>query len=164
MSKIDPFDKTLKRLARFNKPPAQISKELLQDNVRDKWESRCSVKENVQGKCYDTQPVIGILTQPVAASKKDKFNYRDYILEVNDNFVKWAGSRTITIPYDIAEEDLIKLLSQINGVLFTGGGLDLIDPKTGKQHPYYVTAKKIYTYSKYMKDARKEEWPILGIC
>lgn len=68
----------------------------------------------------------------MAGSKKDKFNYRDYILEVNDNFVKWAGSRTVSIPFDISEDDLIKLLSQINGVLFTGGGLDLIDPKTGK--------------------------------
>jgi|TARA_B110000305_G_scaffold77091_1_gene86694 hypothetical protein len=113
MTKIEPLEKTLKRLARFNKPPAQISKELLQDKVRDKWESSClNTEENVQaGKCFDTQPVIGILTQPVADSKKEKFNYRDYILEVNDNFVKWAGSRTVTIPYDIAEDDLIKLLS-----------------------------------------------------
>ena len=112
MSKIDPLEKTLKRLARFNKPPTQISKELLDDSVRDKWESQCSQKENIEApKCFDTQPVIGILTQPVANSKKEKFNYRDYILEVNDNFVKWAGSRTVAIPFDIAEDDLIKMLS-----------------------------------------------------
>ena len=42
MSKVDPLEKTLKRLARFNKPPVKISKELLEDSVRDKWESRCS--------------------------------------------------------------------------------------------------------------------------
>ena len=42
--------------------------------------------------------------------KKDNFDFGDYILEVNNNFVKWAGSRTIAVPYDISEENLVKLL------------------------------------------------------
>jgi hypothetical protein len=25
---------------------------------------------------------------------------------VNDNFIKWAGSRTISIPFDIKDEEL----------------------------------------------------------
>ena len=49
----------------------------------------------------DYIPVIGILTQPVNGNKKKVFNFKDYILEVNDNFIKWSGSRTIAIPYDI---------------------------------------------------------------
>jgi gamma-glutamyl-gamma-aminobutyrate hydrolase PuuD len=73
------------------------------------------------------QPIIGILTQPVVDFKKDQFNYRDYILEINDNFIKWAGSRTVAIPYDISEENLLRLLPQINGILFTGGALELIN-------------------------------------
>jgi len=56
------------------------------------------------------------------------------------------------------------LLPQINGVLFTGGALELIDRETGHQHKYYKTAKKIYQYSKLLKDTKDEEWPILGIC
>lgn len=99
----------------------------------------------------------------MAREKKDQFNNTDYVLEVNDNFVKWAGSRTIAIPYDIAEEDLQALLPQINGVLFTGGALELID-KNGKPHPYYVTAKRIIKYAKYIKDHKGEDWPVLGIC
>ena len=55
------------------------------------------------------------------------FNYDDYILEVNDNFVKWGGSRTVAIPFNIENDDLLNLLPQINGVLFTGGALELID-------------------------------------
>lgn len=63
----------------------------------------------------------------MALEKKDIFDFNEYILEVNDNFVKWAGSKTIAIPYDIAEKELVAILNQINGVLLTGGSLTLID-------------------------------------
>jgi gamma-glutamyl-gamma-aminobutyrate hydrolase PuuD len=104
------------------------------------------------------------LTQPVGPEKKSSFNYTTYILEANDNFIKWSGSRTVAIPYDLQEEELMKLLPQINGVLFTGGALTLIDPVTHEQHQYYKLAKKIFNYSKYMKDVKNETWPVLGIC
>jgi gamma-glutamyl-gamma-aminobutyrate hydrolase PuuD len=104
------------------------------------------------------------LTQPVGPEKKSSFNYTTYILEANDNFIKWPGSRTVAIPYDLQEEELMKLLPQINGVLFTGGALTLIDPVTHEQHQYYKLAKKIFNYSKYMKDVKNETWPVLGIC
>jgi len=87
----------------------------------------------------------------VSEKNKKKFNYTDYVLEVNDNFVKWAGSKTVAIPYDISEEDLRVLLPQINGVLLTGGALELISAD-GKQHPYYATAKRVIEYSKFLKD------------
>lgn len=61
-------------------------------------------------KNIEYQPVIGILTQPVSANKRNLFNFKDYILEVNDNFIKWSGSKTIAIPYDISEEELMKIL------------------------------------------------------
>lgn len=108
-------------------------------------------------------PTIGIITQPVSASKKDVFDFHDYILEVNDNFVKWAGSKTIAIPFDIHEDDLLEILGQINGVLLTGGALTLID-KHGNQHQYYKTAKRVIEYSKEKKDKFGEDWPVLGIC
>ena len=115
------------------------------------------------------QPVIGILTQPTSENKLTVFNFKDYILEINHWFIKWAGSKTIAIPYNISDEDLKYILPQINGVLFTGGSLNLVcekDPKkgTGKLHKYMRTAKKIVDYSRWVKDQRNEEWPILGIC
>mmetsp|Transcript_5780 Transcript_5780/g.9905 ORF Transcript_5780/g.9905 Transcript_5780/m.9905 type:complete len:257 (-) Transcript_5780:438-1208(-) len=156
------------RLAKFDRAPVPLLAELKEDTIVDSWEVEnpkgyCR-SEMKSSDCIDYQPVIGILTQPVsAAKKKQNFNYTDYILEVNDNFARWGGSRTVPIPYDISEEDLLNLLPQINGVLFTGGGLDLIDDQ-GNFHPYYLTAKKIMMYSKYVKDVRQEEWPVLGIC
>jgi hypothetical protein len=46
----------------------------------------------------------------VNANKKNCFNFKEYILEVNDNFIKWSGSRTLAIPYDISEDELMKIL------------------------------------------------------
>lgn len=77
--------------------------------------------------------------------------------------MKWAGSKTVAIPYDISAEQLSEVLDQINGVLFTGGALKLIDDD-GNLHPYYQTAKRIIEYSKMKKDKEGEIWPILGIC
>jgi len=103
----------LARTARFEKPPKQLLEELANDDIKDYWEAT-----SVQGSDAlpsdagqpeapaDYQPVIGILTQPVSQSKKAAFNYKDYILEVNQKFIKWAGSRTVAIPYDISDEDL----------------------------------------------------------
>lgn len=92
------------------------------------------------------------------------FNYTDYILEVNDNFIRWAGSRTVAIPYNITQRELNQLLPQINGVLFTGGSLTLWDEENKEYHPYYKTAKAILKYSKFMKDNKNQDWPILGVC
>ena len=77
--------------------------------------------------------------------------------------MKWAGSKTIAIPFDVSEQELIRILNQINGVLLTGGALSLIDDH-GNQHQYYKTAKRIIEYSKEKKDKYGEDWPILGIC
>jgi gamma-glutamyl-gamma-aminobutyrate hydrolase PuuD len=58
-----------------------------------------------------------------------------------------GGSRTVAIPYNIPEADLAELLPEINGVLLTGGVLELKDKKTGEMHPYYKTAKRIFEYA-----------------
>ena len=70
----------------------------------------------------------------------------------------------MAIPYNISETDLFALLRQINGVLFTGGGLSLVNTTDNTPSEYLVTANRIFHYSKYMKDAKNETWPILGIC
>ena len=151
------------RQEKFMTPPQAVLDELRSDNITDKWEVDCLAAPNAN--CtFDKKPIIGILTQPVGTDKKDTFNYNDYILEINDNFVRWAGSKTVAIPYDISEDNLTEMLRQVNGVLFTGGGLHMINETTGEQHPYYKTAKQVMQYSKYMKDVKNQTWPVLGIC
>ena len=147
-------------------PPVSLREEIRNDSIRDVWEVREDCYFN-QSRCNDKpdrQPVIGILTQPVHESKKDMFNYEEYVLEVNDNFIRWGGSKTIAIPYNISDQELFTILPQINGVLFTGGGLTLVDKETNEVHPYMKTASKIVAYSKYVKDEKKETFPVMGIC
>lgn len=111
------------------------------------------------------KPIIGILTQPISEKKrKSGVIEKQYILQMNDDFIKWGGSRSIAIPYDISKEDLKILLPQINGAFFTGGSVDLVDKKTKKPHKYYETAKSIYEYSKQVKDTKGENWPVYGVC
>ena len=127
----------------------------MKDEVKDPWEEE-------EGDEIDYQPIIGILTQP-KRFKNGTDMEESYILQSNDDFQTWSGSRTIAIPYNIEERALIDLLGNINGVHFTGGGLELID-KDGNQHPYYVTAKRIMNFSKMVKDKYDVDFPVLGIC
>jgi gamma-glutamyl-gamma-aminobutyrate hydrolase PuuD len=105
-------------------------------------------------------PTIGILTMPITPDKNTAdLTGSQYILQANDLYMRLGGSNTIAIPFDISPEDLKTLLPQINGVLFTGGMLEMkVD------HPYYQTAKRIYQYCKDKKDKDGEEFPILGTC
>lgn len=41
------------------------------------------------------------------------------------NFIKMAGGDVVAIPYNGTEEHLRMLFNSVNGILFTGGGLDL---------------------------------------
>lgn len=137
-------DEIKNRSHQFDSPPDWMINELSHDLIQS------------------DQPRIGILTQPTRASNL-AFDADQYILEINYDFVRWAGSVPVVIPYDIDEHDLAQLLPQINGVLFTGGGLDLID-KDKKPHPYYQTAKSIFNHVVHSKDVLKEDFPVLGIC
>lgn len=75
-----------------------------------------------------------------------------------------SGCRAVPIYYDMPEEELLTLLTNINGVLFTGGGLDLINETTGVQHQYYKTARVIFKYALAQKDDHNITFPLLGIC
>lgn len=55
-------------------------------------------------------PVIGILTQPVAAKNKPYLPYEHYVLDVNKDFVQWGGSYAVSIDYDLTDEELYPLL------------------------------------------------------
>ena len=68
------------------------------------------------------------------------------------------------ILYDLDDGRLYQLLSRINGVYLTGGGLTLIDPESGEQHQYYKTAKKIYEFSIRQKEQMGLLFPVFGIC
>ena len=102
------------RRDKFNHPPSFMIDELTKDEIKDKWECKAKSLAEIArhaNQCWDYQPRIGILTQPTADKNRPIFDKDQYILEVNDNFVRWAGSIPVAIPYDISPEELSKVLS-----------------------------------------------------
>lgn len=121
-------------------------------------------KTHVNQNPIEPWPVIGVLTQPVVDGKKEQFNYDQYVLEANKDFVQLGGSYAVPVKYDLEDQELYQLLEKLNGVLFTGGNLLLMNTTTGEQHQYYKTAKKIYEYSKRLMDQHNETFVIFGVC
>ena len=100
------------RNKKFESPPVWLMDELASDRIADYWEQcpKNSFVNEESEKCFDYQPRIGILTQPVYESKQGAFPFDSYILEVNYNFIRWSGSVPVAIPYDIDYDDLELLL------------------------------------------------------
>jgi gamma-glutamyl hydrolase len=116
------------------------------------------------------EPVIGILTTPIAAAEVPcltlaatrGFSEADGVVQCfSDFYVKWlesAGARTVFIPFNADDETLSTILHGVNGVLFTGGGLNLTF-----ENPYVQTAQRIFDLVKAMNDAG-DFLPLHGTC
>jgi gamma-glutamyl hydrolase len=89
--------------------------------------------------------------------------HSQYILDVNARFPELGGARVVPLFYNSTEDMLDEVLPKINGVLFTGGGLDLYDNKTGEFTTYTKTSQYIWNYAKDRND-NGEHFPLLGIC
>ncbi|CDW79683.1 gamma-glutamyl hydrolase [Stylonychia lemnae] len=119
-----------------------------------------SFLEDAQG----FKPAIGVLTMSLSGNNIGEGGYDQYMLGVNRQYVELAGNVAVPIRFDLPEDELLALLSQLNGVLFTGGNLILVNPKTGEHHQYYKTAKTIFQYAKDMKDKHNDYFPLFGNC
>ena len=89
----------------------------------------------VKDRVLDTnRPLIGILSQPVADDKREIFDYEEYILGINYEFLTLGNSQPVYLSYETdtpeQEKALYDNLSKINGILLTGGGLTLIEHET----------------------------------
>lgn len=85
------------------------------------------------------------------------------VRKYNEIFVKLAGNDPLIIPYNMKDRDLYPLLDKLDGVYFTGGGIEMSTEYTKQLHPYYVTARKIFLYVKE-KNLKGEHMTLLGIC
>jgi len=111
-------------------------------------------------------PIIGVLGVPAADDcgtvrldrpRPERVALRGACFE--SFYVKWiesAGGQVVPVPFDMPHAQLRRLLSQLNGFLFTGGGLDLYLNTT-----YVQTAKFIYDFALSRKD---DYFPVWGTC
>eukprot|EP00746_Dinoflagellata_sp_MGD_P045877 gnl/MRDRNA2_/MRDRNA2_21277_c0_seq1.p1 gnl/MRDRNA2_/MRDRNA2_21277_c0~~gnl/MRDRNA2_/MRDRNA2_21277_c0_seq1.p1 ORF type:complete len:346 (+),score=29.89 gnl/MRDRNA2_/MRDRNA2_21277_c0_seq1:112-1149(+) len=113
------------------------------------------------------RPIIGVLTVPLSSSEcatyRDMTNYSDAGASCFDSvYVKWiesAGGRVVPLMYNAAPAELDVIFDSLNGVLFTGGELNISDLNS----PYMQTAARLLT--KAMTANRAGDYmPVWGTC
>merc|ERR1712232_842206 len=103
----------------------------------------------------NNRPIIGVLDQP----NDDPYLAPYGQTYIPASYVKWlesAGAQVVPVPYNADQTVLQKLFNSLNGILFTGGGLDL-EPNT----TYYQTAN-FFFQSAAQANANGDYWPIWG--
>ena len=116
-------------------------------------------------------PIIGILTDPCYATPSSwcatwpgyiKNYTKSYIAQPYVQWIESGGGRAVPIYYDSPFNEVQKLLPQLNGILFTGGGGGY-DPTD----PYFIQFNNILDYlQKYAIDNKhnSKSIPVWATC
>ena len=104
---------------------------------------------------YNERPIIGIWTQPRNATT-------GYIVAAYVKFVEMAGARVIPLNCNDTDENLINLVTQINGVIYPGGETILLNDD-GSYTDYARKGKLVLDKIKEMND-KGIYYPVWGIC
>ena len=109
------------------------------------------------------RPTIGILT--MANEDKKLFtnvnadtDNTTYVAASYVKLIEAGGARAVPLLADMPDEDLMKVIRSINGVILSGGDGDLANSH------YEKVARMVYQYSIKKLDEEGERWPVLGIC
>jgi len=102
-----------------------------------------------------THNAVGILTKPVDEDDPKKGSFVGATIV---HYLEEQGLYVVPLRYDMDSDSLAQLLPKLSGVLFTGGGTDLV-----KGQPYYDTAKAVFDYAVSQGDINRP-FPIFGVC
>ncbi|XP_076162008.1 gamma-glutamyl hydrolase B-like [Ptiloglossa arizonensis] len=107
----------------------------------------------------NNRPIIGVLTQELSPLLRSKYNgYRSFIVASYVKFLEGAGARVVPIWIGRNDNYYTDIMSQINGVLWPGGGSSF-----DKVYGYADTGERIYKIAKRMND-EGDYFPIFSIC
>ncbi|KRX05872.1 hypothetical protein PPERSA_03809 [Pseudocohnilembus persalinus] len=113
------------------------------------------------------KPVIGVYTQPAHFDPYWNDEYQ-YILQDNVQFIENAGGQVVAIPYNGTDDQLIELFNGINGLFFTGGGMDLDinTPVQNTTQEYNVFLRNAAFLIELAKEANNKGdfFPVWGTC
>jgi len=109
---------------------------------------------------YD-QPLIGILTFPASLESEGSVPEGNYTSFIDASYVKWvegAGGRVVPVPYDTEPANLGETLSNLNGLIFTGG-----PAMPEADETYFSTAAALFVA---VEDLNKNgvHFPLWGTC
>ena len=125
-------------------------------SIENEFES----KGRALSKPEENVPTIGILTQPLGSEYKQYGAYST-ILSFYVYWLEQAGANVIAVPYNLKDENLAALMTQINGLLLPGGHIlstqDSLYPFYEKKVNYIIDlAKKINDDGTF--------FPLFGTC
>lgn len=111
------------------------------------------------GYCFaiNNRPIIGIISQPTDGLPLSALG-RTFVVA---DYVKWiesSGARVVPVHYDADPAALKVLMTQINGLLFTGGSLNLTAGV-----PYFDVARRLIEQAMTFNDAG-DYFPVWGTC
>lgn len=112
-------------------------------------------KENASG-CLNERPIIGVLTQK-CKGRRARFGDQYFAA----SYVKWlesAGARVVPVKINQTESYYNHLFQSLNGIIFPGGGQDLL--KSG----YANAARYFFRRSMADFDTKGDYFPIWGTC
>lgn len=111
------------------------------------------------------RPIIGILTQPIGGERSRALGgtgadseRRTMIAASYVKFIESAGARVVPVHYDSTDEELGSIFSQINGLLFPGGGADLTNGTLIRR-----SGQALYNRALAANDAG-DVFPLWGTC
>jgi gamma-glutamyl-gamma-aminobutyrate hydrolase PuuD len=106
----------------------------------------------------NTRPIIGILTQPTCKDyHPTKLGY-SFLTASYVKFIEMSGARVVPIPFNAPKEALLRIFNSVNGILFTGGMLDLHNGTD-----YFDNG--LYLYKLALEANKKGDYfPIWGTC
>ena len=108
--------------------------------------------------CWGTDaPIIGILSVPAGAGCETA-NGGSCFASLYTKYVEAAGGRVVPLLYDWSPEQLERSWRQVNGVLFTGGGVDLGGGSPSARQ-YLRAAGLLFNLTKSVDDV-----PLWGTC
>eukprot|EP00767_Chilomastix_cuspidata_P001412 gnl/Chilomastix_cuspidata/1523.p2 GENE.gnl/Chilomastix_cuspidata/1523~~gnl/Chilomastix_cuspidata/1523.p2 ORF type:complete len:320 (+),score=118.04 gnl/Chilomastix_cuspidata/1523:164-1123(+) len=110
--------------------------------------------------CLD-RPVIGILALTCSDDEVSEGVCKYKFPAGYVKFLESGGSRVVPLFPNMTVEETDSTLSQLNGVLFTGGGvpIDFSDPD-----PWVTAARQIYDWVLDANENGSSAFPLIGIC
>ena len=107
------------------------------------------------------KPVIGVpamfITDSVYHQRMPHLVNKSYIAASYVKYLESGGTRVVSIPPGLDVKEEKKIFDNINGLLFPGGEVNLVDSG------YYHLTKRLFNMAKKSNNEGKH-FPILGIC
>eukprot|EP00826_Nyctotherus_ovalis_P027721 TRINITY_DN2169_c0_g1_i18.p1 TRINITY_DN2169_c0_g1~~TRINITY_DN2169_c0_g1_i18.p1 ORF type:complete len:352 (-),score=81.44 TRINITY_DN2169_c0_g1_i18:152-1207(-) len=113
--------------------------------------------------CNDT-PLIGILTKPLAEEYPTiKTRYKEVVEAKYAHFVEAGGGRAVAISYKWSKAKMHSLMKKLNGLLFVGGGIELVNEDRTELNEYSQGAQRAFDIALEFNE-NGDYFPVWGTC